>query len=77
VPANEEAGAGEPATLAVTMVADNRMDPLFYAAIEATEAAIVNALLAAETVTGRGGATAHALTEQRLVDAMARLSHSL
>ena len=73
VPANEEARDGEPATLALTMVADNRMDPLFYAAIEATEAAIVNALLAAETITGRGGATAHALTEERLLDAMARL----
>src|SRR6185503_12275899 len=53
VPANEEAREGEPATQSVTMVADNRMDPLFYAAIEATEAAIVNALLAAETITGR------------------------
>jgi D-aminopeptidase len=55
------------------MVADNRIDSLFYAAVEATEAAIVNALLAAETMTGRGGATAHALTAERLVDAMARL----
>jgi D-aminopeptidase len=77
VPANEEARDGDPPTLEVTMVADNRIDALFYAAIEATEAAIVNALLAAETITGRGGATAHALTEERLVDAMARLSHPL
>ena len=30
------------------------LNPLFYAAIEATEEAIVNALLAAETMTGRG-----------------------
>jgi D-aminopeptidase len=77
LPANEEARAGDPATRQVTMVPDNRLDPLFYAAIEATEAAIVNALLSAETVTGRGGATAHAITEERLVDAMERLSHSL
>jgi D-aminopeptidase len=76
VPANEEARDGEP-TRRVTMVADSRIDPLFYAAIEATEAAIVNALLSAETITGRGGATAHALTEERLLDAIERLSHPL
>jgi D-aminopeptidase len=49
------------------------MDPLFYAAIEATEAAIVNALLAAETMIGRDGITAHALTAERLLDASARV----
>ena len=37
------------------MVVDAHIDPLFYAAVEATEAAIVNALLAAETMTGRDG----------------------
>jgi D-aminopeptidase len=77
VPAREEARPDDPRTLAVTMVADTRLDPLFYAAVEATEAAIVNALLSADTVTGRGGATAHALTEERLRDAMERLSHPL
>ena len=73
VPAREEARPDDPLTLSLSMVPDTRLDPLFYAAIEATEAAIVNALLAAETVTGRGGATAHALTEERLVDALSRL----
>jgi D-aminopeptidase len=77
VPAPEEARPDDPPTIGLTMVADNRVDPLFYAAIEATEAAIVNALLSAETMTGRGGATAHALTEERLRDAMERLSHPL
>jgi D-aminopeptidase len=76
MPAREEAASDDPLTRSVTMVPDNRVDPLFYAAIEATEAAIVSALVAAETVTGRGGATAHALTEERLLDAMARLSPS-
>jgi len=73
VPASEEAKPGDRLTIPLAMVADNRIDPLFYAAVEATEAAIVNALLAAETMTGRGGVTAHALTEERLLDAMARL----
>jgi D-aminopeptidase len=40
--------------------------------VEATEAAIVNALLAAETMTGRDGITAHALNHDRLLDVMAQ-----
>ena len=70
---NEEPAPGDPKTIPVTMVHDNRMDSLFYAAIEATEAAIVNVLVSAETVTGYRGATAHALTEERLLAAMANL----
>ena len=52
ISANEEPAPGDPTTIPLTMVHDNRMDPLFYAAIEATEAAIVNVLLSAETMTG-------------------------
>jgi D-aminopeptidase len=40
--------------------------------IEATEEAIVNALLAAETMTGRGGATVHALEPEALLEVMRR-----
>ena len=49
----------------VDFVANEEIDPLFYATIEATEEAIVNALLNAETMTGRGG-TVHALHHDRL-----------
>jgi D-aminopeptidase len=48
------------------MLPNERIDPLFYAGIEATEEAIVNALLAAETMTGRGGTVAHALDPELL-----------
>ncbi len=48
------------------MLPNERMTPLFDAVIEATEEAIVNALCAAETMTGRDGATAHALPLDRL-----------
>ena len=48
-------------TIEARMVVDKAISPLFQAAIEATEAAVVNALLAAETLTGRDGITAHAL----------------
>lgn len=50
----------------VRMLPNEEIDPVFYAAIEATEAAIVNALLAAETMTGRGGLTVHALDRAAL-----------
>jgi D-aminopeptidase len=56
----------------IRMVPDGRMTPLFQAAVEATEAAIVNALLAAQTMTGRDGVTAHALPVERLIEVMAR-----
>ncbi len=59
-------------TVGAQMVVDRAITPLFQAAVEATEAAIVNALLAAETMTGRDGVTAHKLDPVRLVDVMAR-----
>ena len=42
-----------PAVIPLQMVPNERTPPLFYAAAEATEEAILNALLAAGTVTGR------------------------
>jgi D-aminopeptidase len=54
---------------------DDRLSPLFWAAIEATEEAIVNALVAAETMTGRDGITANALPHDRLAALMASAAH--
>ncbi len=54
----------------VRMLAADQMTPLFQAAAEATEEAILNALCAAETTTGRQGRTAHALPLDKLTDAM-------
>jgi D-aminopeptidase len=59
-------------TVEARMVVDKAMSPLFQAAVEATEAAVVNALLAARTMTGRDGITAHALDHERLLEVMAR-----
>jgi D-aminopeptidase len=47
-------------TVSVEMLGNEHINGLFYAVIEATEEAIVNALLAAETMTGRSG-TVHRL----------------
>jgi D-aminopeptidase len=58
------------APIDVTMLPDNEMSDLFWAAIEATEEAILNALVAAETLTGRDGITAKALPHDRLVEIM-------
>ena len=59
-------------TVETRMVVDRAISPLFQAAIEATEAAVVGALLAGRTLTGRDGITAHALDHDRLLDVMAR-----
>ena len=61
----------EPA-YAVTMLDDDFIDPLFMATVESTEEAVINALVAAETMTGRDGHTAHALPHDLLQDTMAR-----
>jgi D-aminopeptidase len=59
-----------PQTVPVRMLPNERMTPLFHAAAEATEAAILNALLSATTVTGRDGVTAHGLEPDVLLSAM-------
>jgi D-aminopeptidase len=55
----------------VRMLSDEFITPLFYATVEATEEAILNALLGAETMTGRDGNTAHRLPADRLLQVMA------
>jgi D-aminopeptidase len=62
--------SGAPATVSASMVTNEYMTPLFHAAAEATEAAILNALLAAGTITGRDGITAHGLTVDLLLGSL-------
>lgn len=54
------------APVEVRMLPDAGMTYLFEACVDATEEAIVNSLLAAETMTGRDGNTAFALPPERL-----------
>jgi D-aminopeptidase len=65
-------GAIEPLTVPLEMLANTHVTPLFDAVADATEEAVLNALLAAETMTGRGGVTAHALEAGALAEALAR-----
>ncbi|GGT36350.1 P1 family peptidase [Nonomuraea spiralis] len=60
--------AGGPGVFEVKVLADARLDPLYHAAIEATEEAIVNAMVAAGTMTGANGFTARAIDGARLAD---------
>ncbi|HKF84902.1 MAG TPA: P1 family peptidase [Candidatus Limnocylindrales bacterium] len=70
---SRSAGERDPrGTVETRMVVDRAISPLFHAAVEATEAAVVNALLHAETLTGRDGITAYALDHDRLLEVMAR-----
>jgi len=48
------------------MLGNADLDPLFQATVEASEEAVINALVAAETMTGRNGRTVYALPHDRL-----------
>jgi L-aminopeptidase/D-esterase-like protein len=54
-------------TVALTMLPNDRMNPLFAATVQATEEAIVNSMVAAETMTGANGYTVRALPQDELV----------
>jgi D-aminopeptidase len=62
-----------PLSVPAQMLANRWITPLFQAVVEATEEAILNALLGAETMTGRGGVTAYTLEPDRLLAALAQL----
>ncbi len=64
--------AGRPFTRDVHALDDTWISPLFWAAIESTEEAIVNALVSAETMSGRAGHIAHRLPHDRLVEVWQR-----
>ena len=59
-------------TTSVRMLANGRMSSLFTATAQATEAAIVNALLAAETMTGANDLRVFALPADRLKPIMSK-----
>ncbi len=60
------------AVLDCKRVNDERIDDLFQATVEATSEAVLNALVAAETMVGRDGNTAYALPHDRLREIMRR-----
>ncbi len=71
LPSNDYS-AESPVTVSVTMLSNTYITGLFDAVVEATEEAIVNALVAAETMTGRDDITAYGLGPNRLTGVMSR-----
>jgi D-aminopeptidase len=69
--ANRDLGA-ETGEVPLRMLSDGEIGPFYDAVIEATEEAIVNAMLAAETMTGRSGNTVYALEGDLLLEVLRR-----
>ena len=69
--ANVAAARGEGLSQ-LQMLSNGQINPLFVATVEATEEAVINALVAAETMTGVNGWTVHALPHERLRDILRR-----
>ena len=64
----------------IAMLPNDKINPLFWAVAQATEEAIINAMVAAETMTGYSGNTIYALPHDRLKAALRkynRLSESV
>jgi D-aminopeptidase len=64
--ANPGAGLEGKSPVDVRMLPNDRMDALFEATVQATEEAVVNAMVAARTMTGPEGHTVEALPHDRL-----------
>jgi L-aminopeptidase/D-esterase-like protein len=72
-------GAGKDAgETNLKMLPNDRINPLFAATVQATEEAIINAMVAAETMTGINGNTVYAIPHDRLKEVLQkynRLAH--
>jgi D-aminopeptidase len=67
--ANPRAAEGD-RPVRVEMLPNDRLNPIFSATVQATEEAIVNAMLAADTMTGADGFRVFALPRDRLLAAL-------
>jgi len=72
--ANREAAARRSGVSGLEMLSNDEINGLISATVHATEEAILNAMLAARTLTGINGYTVPALPEERLQEIMERAS---
>ncbi len=70
--ANRGAAAPPSGIAALEALPNDHLDPLLFASAYATEEAIINAMIAAETMTGRAGLTIHAIPHELLKEIMKR-----
>jgi D-aminopeptidase len=61
----------------LTMLPNSELDPIFLATVQSTEEAIVNAMVAAETMTGANNHTAIALPHDRLREVLKKYNRLL
>lgn len=71
--ANPGAASGQPVA-PLSMLSNGRITGLFNATVEATEEAIINAMIAAETMVGRDGNRSEALDHERLQEILRRFN---
>jgi D-aminopeptidase len=64
--------APETGEVALRMLSDGEISPFYDAVIDATEEAILNSMLTAETMTGRNGNTVYALEGELLAEVLRR-----
>ena len=67
--ANEEAGRGH-AEAAIAMLPNDSINPLFQATVEASEEAIINALVAGRDMTGHNGSIVRGIDLERLLEVL-------
>lgn len=65
--ANDPGPVPEPQSLNFSTLSNDDMDGLFLATVESVDEAIVNAMLAAETMTGKSGRVVHAIDPEKLL----------
>lgn len=70
--AHRDIGTEEGGLHELVMLGNSELTPFFGATVEATEEAVVNALVAADTMTGRGGLKIYALPHDRLREILRR-----
>jgi L-aminopeptidase/D-esterase-like protein len=70
--ANREAYVARGGVRRMEFIANGDMDPLFDATVEATEEAVIDSMIANETMVGRDGNRSIALPHDRLLDIMRR-----
>jgi len=61
----------------ITMLPNDQINPVFLATVQATEEAVINALVAAETMTGVNGHTVVALPHDRLREVLQKYNRLL
>ncbi|HYC32742.1 MAG TPA: P1 family peptidase, partial [Gemmatimonadales bacterium] len=71
------AAAADTGLAALTMLPNDRINPIFEATVQATEEAIVNAMVAAETMTGADGIRVYALPHERVRGVMRKYNRLL